>query len=455
VVALAVLSRACVARADQGDAVGPPLGAEARLADRFARRGLPYPPRSVTLIALKSEARLELWAEAERGWTFVRSYLVQAASGRLGPKLREGDHQVPEGVYRVSALNPRSVYHLALRLDYPNAFDAARGREEGRTRLGGDIMIHGGRVSDGCLPVGDEAIEELFALAVRVGAPNVSVIISPMDLRRVPTATAEGRAVSRPPWLAELYTEVARTLQAFPLPSAEPSPAAERRGLSGAQSATPCKPYDAVDCVRRCERGDTASCARAGLLYRGGRGVGADATRAWALLTRACASGDGLGCGALSELVLADDGLWRDAARAGALARVACDRGDGHGCARLAQLCSDRLVYPDTPDECSHENIMRLRRRAVAALLPSCAGWAAYDCYTLATIYAPGDPQTAARFAAGSCSAGDAGGCDLLAALYERDGDAAHAQPVAERACRAGSAPSCGRVGDVSMAAGG
>jgi murein L,D-transpeptidase YafK len=71
--------------------------AEARLAARFAAREVAYPPRAVTLVALKSEARLELWADAAEGWRFVRSYLVRAASGRLGPKLREGDHQVPEG----------------------------------------------------------------------------------------------------------------------------------------------------------------------------------------------------------------------------------------------------------------------------------------------------------------------------------------------------------------------
>jgi len=126
--------------------------AERRLAKRFARRGVPYPPQSVALVALKNEGRLELWADGGAGFTFVRSYLVQATSGRLGPKLRQGDHQVPEGVYRVSALNPRSRYHLSLRLDYPNVFDQARGAEDGRTTLGGDIMIHGDRVSDGCLP---------------------------------------------------------------------------------------------------------------------------------------------------------------------------------------------------------------------------------------------------------------------------------------------------------------
>src|SRR5262245_18777864 len=109
-----------------GSVSAPALAvAERRMASSFARRGIAYPPQAATLIALKGEARLELWADAGAGWTFVRSYLVQSASGRLGPKLRQGDHQVPEGVYRIEALNPNSRYHLSMRLDYPNAFDRA------------------------------------------------------------------------------------------------------------------------------------------------------------------------------------------------------------------------------------------------------------------------------------------------------------------------------------------
>ena len=97
--------------------------AETRLGSSFAVRGVTYPPRAVTLIALKAEACLELWADGGAGWRFVRSYLVRSTSGRLGPKLRQGDHQVPEGVYRIAALNPDSRYHLSMRIDYPNDFD--------------------------------------------------------------------------------------------------------------------------------------------------------------------------------------------------------------------------------------------------------------------------------------------------------------------------------------------
>jgi murein L,D-transpeptidase YafK len=58
-----------------------------------------------------------------QGWAFIHSYLIRSGSGRLGPKLRSGDHQVPEGIYRVTGFNPKSRFYLSMRLDYPNEFD--------------------------------------------------------------------------------------------------------------------------------------------------------------------------------------------------------------------------------------------------------------------------------------------------------------------------------------------
>ncbi|MEW6271504.1 MAG: L,D-transpeptidase family protein, partial [Thermodesulfobacteriota bacterium] len=418
--------------------------AEARLAARFAARGVLYPPRAVTLVALKAEGRLELWAAGDDagGWRFVRSYLVQATSGRLGPKLRQGDHQVPEGIYRVSALNPRSAYHLSLRLDYPNAFDQERASEEGRTRLGGDIMIHGDRVSDGCLPVGNEAIEELFALAERIGIENLAVLISPLDLRRVDAGAALKRVPQSPRWLASLYGDIARALAPFALAGETESTAAAELRLA---KAPKCRPYDAGDCEKKCRAGDLASCTRAGVLYGEGRGVERDAAKAWTLLGDACRRGEALGCGALGELLLSDDGVRLDTSRAAKLARAACDAGDGHGCARLAQLCTDRLIYPEQPDNCSEAQVDRLRRRAVSKLSSSCRGWAAYDCFRLAQIYGPGDLDNALRFARGSCDAGDAGGCEQLALLHELRGEAERAAALYQRACDAGYRAACAR----------
>ena len=88
----------------------------------------------------------------------MRTFPFQGFSGTLGPKLREGDGQIPEGLYRIEYLNPNSSYHLSLKIDYPNAFDREKGRSDGRERLGYDIFIHGKSVTVGCIPIGDEAI---------------------------------------------------------------------------------------------------------------------------------------------------------------------------------------------------------------------------------------------------------------------------------------------------------
>jgi hypothetical protein len=191
--------------------LGP--AAEVRLVPHFAKAGVPFPPPRLALLGFKAEKRLEVWAGVADGpWRHVRDYPILAASGRPGPKLREGDGQVPEGLYRVERLNPQSKYHLSLRLDYPNAFDRAKAAQEGRTDLGGDIYLHGGAVSIGCLAMGDEAVEELFVLAVRTGLPNIQVILAPADLRAEGSA---GGLVREPGWVGELYAEIRAELQPF------------------------------------------------------------------------------------------------------------------------------------------------------------------------------------------------------------------------------------------------
>lgn len=194
--------------------VGP--AARARLRPHFERAGVAYPPARVSLLAFKSERALELWVWAAHGGgpRFVRRYAVLAASGGPGPKLREGDRQVPEGRYRVLWLNPNSSYHLSLKLDYPNAFDQAQARRAGRTGLGGDIFIHGRAVSIGCLALGDEAIEELFVLAADVGVARVETLIAPVDFRVRELRDDERRPDL--PWLDRLYDELRRALRRYP-----------------------------------------------------------------------------------------------------------------------------------------------------------------------------------------------------------------------------------------------
>jgi len=192
------------------DAIQAPV--ENRLEPVFSRAGVSYPPRRVWLLAFKEEERLELWAQAPGGRpTFVRDYPILRTSGYPGPKLREGDFQVPEGVYRVLWLNPASSYHLSMKLDYPNSFDREMARTDGRTNLGGDIFIHGKNESVGCLAMGDAAIEELFVLAARVGVENTTTIIAPHDLRSKPLPAIE----DRPPWVGKLYATLVAELRRF------------------------------------------------------------------------------------------------------------------------------------------------------------------------------------------------------------------------------------------------
>lgn len=171
-----------------------------------AAQGIGYPPRRLTLVGLKAERQLEVWAEGSAGWRLLRTYAVLAASGGPGPKRREGDLQVPEGVYRLTNFNPNSSYHLSVRVDYPNGDDRAAARAEGRTRLGGDIYIHGKAVSIGCLAIGDAGIEELYVLLADVGLEHARAIL-------VPRAEPEAAAAD-PRWVGELYARLRRELQA-------------------------------------------------------------------------------------------------------------------------------------------------------------------------------------------------------------------------------------------------
>ena len=131
---------------------------------RFLDAGLAYPPREIFLRAFKREMELELWAREKDGpFRKVATFSVTAASGGPGPKRREGDGQVPEGCYTIGVFNPKSRFHLSLGLDYPNESDRIL---SDRARPGGEIYIHGGAASIGCLPLGDAAIEELHLAAL-------------------------------------------------------------------------------------------------------------------------------------------------------------------------------------------------------------------------------------------------------------------------------------------------
>ncbi|HTB53420.1 MAG TPA: L,D-transpeptidase family protein [Ferruginibacter sp.] len=134
------------------------------LEKQFAAKKLKFPPLEMYVRSFKLDRKLEVWIkDSARGtYKLFKTYKVCMESGVLGPKRMEGDYQVPEGFYYIDEFNPNSNYHLALGLNYPNASDKILSDS---LRPGGDIYIHGNRVSTGCIPIDDEPIEEVYVLA--------------------------------------------------------------------------------------------------------------------------------------------------------------------------------------------------------------------------------------------------------------------------------------------------
>lgn len=190
------------------------LRTEPELMHYFDKAQISYPPKDIALLAFKKERKMELWARDEdNDWRLVHNYSLKAMSGRLGPKLKERDGQIPEGIYHLISFNPFSSMHLSMMIDYPNSFDRLQASRDGRNRLGNNIFLHGKSISVGCLAVGDHAIDQLFLLTRRVGLSHVKLIIAPNDLRFEKPATAN---FAQPRWLPELYKQIGFALREFP-----------------------------------------------------------------------------------------------------------------------------------------------------------------------------------------------------------------------------------------------
>lgn len=180
----------------------------------FNKAKVSYPPQNIALLAFKKERKVELWAKNDKqSWNHIHTYPLTASSGRLGPKLKEQDGQIPEGLYRLITFNPFSSMHLSMMIDYPNHFDRLQASKDGRSKLGNNIFLHGKAVSVGCLAIGDHAIDQLFLLARRVGLSNVKLIIAPNDLRIEKPATSN---FAQPRWLPDLYKQITTALNDFP-----------------------------------------------------------------------------------------------------------------------------------------------------------------------------------------------------------------------------------------------
>lgn len=143
----------------------------------------------------KQESILEIWVKDGGLFRFYKAWPICKYSGRLGPKLKEGDKQAPEGFYRVTldALNPNSQFHLSFNLGFPNEYDRYLGR------TGSLLMVHGGCRSTGCYAMTDKGIEEIYLIveqALLAGQSYVPVHIFPFQM------TPENMALhANKPWM--------------------------------------------------------------------------------------------------------------------------------------------------------------------------------------------------------------------------------------------------------------
>lgn len=120
------------------------------------------PGQAMMIRIYKQDSQLEVWKRvADGSFKIFKTYDICTYSGDIGPKIREGDRQSPEGFYTISRglMNPNSNYYLSFNLGFPNKFDRAHGR------TGSHLMVHGDCSSRGCYAMTDEQIAEIYALA--------------------------------------------------------------------------------------------------------------------------------------------------------------------------------------------------------------------------------------------------------------------------------------------------
>lgn len=187
-----------------------------RLKKPMAAAQVDYPPKAVRLAVFKEERKAELWLPDNAGkWRFIKAYDFTAMSGKQGPKIYYGDLQIPEGIYGIDSMGLSREYHLALHVDYPNAFDKAmlelEGRDIGYVSTG--INVHGGAVSYGCVVIGNRNIEEFFLLAYSAGKTNTQVYIFPHDTKR--NAPDFKHCAECPVWYGDLTRQLAAVLPEF------------------------------------------------------------------------------------------------------------------------------------------------------------------------------------------------------------------------------------------------
>jgi murein L,D-transpeptidase YafK len=166
---------------------------EAVVKKLFESKKIEYNGFQLFLRAFKKEESLEVWVR-EKGkdkFELLCSYEFCTSSGTLGPKRKEGDLQIPEGIYQINHFNPESNFYLSLGLNYPNASDKILSHA---TQPGGSIYIHGNCVTIGCIPITDDKIKELYVMAVEARSAGQDVIQVHIFPERLENGKAEALA---------------------------------------------------------------------------------------------------------------------------------------------------------------------------------------------------------------------------------------------------------------------
>jgi murein L,D-transpeptidase YafK len=168
-----------------------PADRESRLAEKGLTAGSP-----VMIRIFKQESELELWIAREDRFEHFNTYRICFWAGGLGPKLREGDRQAPEGLYSVGLkqLYPKGRRPRSFDIGYPNTFDRSL------ARTGSYILVHGGCSSTGCFAMTDPVMDEIYALserALREGQDRIDVEVFPFRMSQANLA-----AHAHSPWFA-------------------------------------------------------------------------------------------------------------------------------------------------------------------------------------------------------------------------------------------------------------
>ncbi len=183
-----------------------------RIQTDFDIAGFKNYPHELIIVAFKEEQKLQIYGKDYIDKKFIKEYPFTAYSGDLGPKLKEGDKQIPEGIYKVEYLNPNSAYHLSIKINYPNEYDKSKTKLSNTGQMGGDIFIHGKSATIGCIPIGDKAIEEVFVMAQKAFKNEIKVIISPRDFRGI----KKFPEIESIDWENDLYEKIKNELNTLP-----------------------------------------------------------------------------------------------------------------------------------------------------------------------------------------------------------------------------------------------